>query len=957
MEKEMALRLWERLFPGKTEAYDYASHKIRKDDFQKDESEFAWDVDMIKPRSAGGTYQMENLLPASLTTIALRNGRSSFSIGSLFYEVRRGRRYGQFAIYDTTDKVHPLDLTPSDKTQDPFFNETRMNKSLGRHEQKEQESGEKKIDFDTPLRNTLFKADIEKEKTEEEKEIQEEKQEEALPKEETVAESIPLVEEEKAPVAEESAPVESAETAATEVEAPAMEEAPVPQTTTVQEDAFNEERQRLLSEKEESERLLAEEREKQKELEERIRTLEEKERQVEEELKKAQEESLRKDQDIERMKGESEGIRLSLSTREEKIQKLEAELSDWERRSHEQESEKDQESHEKERLSQEKESLLVRIAALETEKSEQEKKVEELNQRLQSLQRELEAKEQEKASLMTAMAEAEEKAKESATAKDSRIQDLEEEKTMLLSQIEEERKRTAEESQEKEKNRQEEGEKKAALLEEQKAENERLLKDKEQLSEEKESLAKEVEQLRGEISQINEKGMANESLLNEKEKALQELTTQLDGQKEKEVGLVSEKESLQKEVETLQSEKDEKEQLCLLLELGGKKECYLEIKERIQDSGNAFDKENVEKILLANPLFLKPSDKHLYPAPEATTETTEEVETTSMPSFSFQDDERERKAYRYYEELIGEGKLDATDFASREIKERHYRREDSPFGWDYAKFDPNAPEEGNVFVANLKTIAEYSPDGRFYANGHEFRVVEKGGRKVFVSQDTIADPFDFADAISVSQANMTKKMPLVYIYVKVCGVSSSIPERKEVSAFFDIVDRTVKRCAPESFLEMQAHNGSNSDYIFLTFDGNKPNAYKEAFDYAILLNSYRVQFKKRGGMDAIVVLDEVDVPFSLRHYSFERLYSETKDVDLNAIRYDLNLTTVINSTIKRTVHIGPEILDKVPIEKARLKTSRLGMGTFSDLFGFGKSYMECNFVFDLSRKADEAEND
>ena len=96
----------------------------------------------------------------------------------------------------------------------------------------------------------------------------------------------------------------------------------------------------------------------------------------------------------------------------------------------------------------------------------------------------------------------------------------------------------------------------------------------------------------------------------------------------------------------------------------------------------------------------------------------------------FNEDERARRAYGYYEELIGEGKLDASDFASREIKERHYRREDTPFGWDYALFDKNGPDDvSNVFVANLKTISEYTPDGIFRANGHEFGSRKRTGEK------------------------------------------------------------------------------------------------------------------------------------------------------------------------------------------------------------------------------------
>ncbi len=158
------MKVWEELFPGQEEAYDYASHKMRRDDFGNEESDMAWDIDLIKPLSAGGSFALNNLLPASLSTIALRGGKSSFRIGQLLYEVRRGKRYGQFAIYDITDRNAPIDLTPDEGTQDEAFNEARMRRSLGSDGFVSQG---KNVDLSAPLRNSLFGADVEKENEEE----------------------------------------------------------------------------------------------------------------------------------------------------------------------------------------------------------------------------------------------------------------------------------------------------------------------------------------------------------------------------------------------------------------------------------------------------------------------------------------------------------------------------------------------------------------------------------------------------------------------------------------------------------------------------------------------------------------------------------------------------------------------------------------------------------------------
>lgn len=1055
MDKETAFSLWESLFPGQEEAYDYASHKIRKEDFRNGESEYGWDVDMIKPRSAGGTYRNDNLLPACLSTILLRDGKSAFRIGNLLYEVRKGRRYGTFAIYDTTQRDHPIDLTPDEKTQDPLFNEERMARSLGR--KKEERIPAKALDLNAPLRNGLLRADITKEgeeplaeEKEQEKEndvltteektsfvepsFEEKSEEEKVEEEEAVKteETASVVENEE--VAEEqeevSAPIEPEEEKAEEkpIEEETVEEKTVEENVPVIETEEKETIEetvhgKVLEEREEPVFTVPEEKKEDdvaKRLAEQEKILEETRKrgdslkeQLEEKMKelsllkeelatvKVQKEELAGDLEKERkehddlssrllaLEEEKNGLTKTLQEKEESLLKLSESLQGRKEEDGQvlllkQDIEKARaEIRQKDEtiasLSKDKSDFETSLAAKEEEKTRLQEKMAELEKEIlagkndwtaekEKLVADKETAENELAQLRKAKEEDllqnenERKEKDSLLqVKENAIQALEDEKGKLLEEkasankeIERLQTRLQEESQEKEETIHAKMELEGKL-------NASLEKEK-GLTEEKEKADKEIERLQGEIAAINEKGMQNESLMIEKDKNIALLTDEKEENAKKAEDKTREDEekieSLEEEKKRQEEENEKLREKILLCSCHGKEEAYPTIKEKILAEGLEYNKENIEKILYENPDLVQPIDNRIYKAPKPTNAKEEKVELDRRIDFSYKNDERERKAYNYYEKLIGEGKIDATDFASREIKERHYRREDTPFGWDYALFDPNAPEEeGNVFVANLKTIAEYRPGTRFHANGHEFSVVEKNGKKHFVSLDSIADPYDFENALQVSENNLQKKTPLIYIYVKACGVTSTFPERKAVNAFFDLVDRTVKRCAPASFIEMQANSGSNSDYLFLTFDGNRNNAYKEAFDYAILLNSYRTQFKKKGGLNAIIVLDEIEVPFSMRHLSFDRLYSETKDVDLNAIRYDLTLTTVISNTVKRTVHIGPQILDKVPISRDRLNPSRLGSGTFSDLFGFGKSYMECNFVFDLTRKADEENND
>ncbi len=122
--------------------------------------------------------------------------------------------------------------------------------------------------------------------------------------------------------------------------------------------------------------------------------------------------------------------------------------------------------------------------------------------------------------------------------------------------------------------------------------------------------------------------------------------------------------------------------------------------------------------------------------------------------------------------------------------------------------------------------------------------------------------------------------------------------------------------------------------------------------YAILLNSYRKEFYNRGELNAIIVLDKTDALISQRHLTLDKLTSETKDLGLRAIRYDLNQIQVINSTIKRTIHIGPEIISELDVDQTRFVESSLGQGNFAEIFGFNGHYEECHFIYNL-RKKDE----
>ena len=122
MEKEQAFKIWEKIFGDKEVAYDYASHPMKKEDFQKEDSYYSWDIDKKQPY----LVRDDNYIPSSLNTMSFRNGKSTFKVGNNLFEVRKGKVYGTFSIYDITDRNHPLNMDPTEENQDPEFNKKRF---------------------------------------------------------------------------------------------------------------------------------------------------------------------------------------------------------------------------------------------------------------------------------------------------------------------------------------------------------------------------------------------------------------------------------------------------------------------------------------------------------------------------------------------------------------------------------------------------------------------------------------------------------------------------------------------------------------------------------------------------------------------------------------------------------------------------------------------------------------
>ena len=111
MDENKALQLWEEKYGSREYVYDYAAQKIVKEDFEDESSSYSWTIDFIKPLTSGGFNQSSNMMICSALTKKLRQDKSTFRIGNALFEVRKGKKYGTFALYDVTDRNHPLDVS------------------------------------------------------------------------------------------------------------------------------------------------------------------------------------------------------------------------------------------------------------------------------------------------------------------------------------------------------------------------------------------------------------------------------------------------------------------------------------------------------------------------------------------------------------------------------------------------------------------------------------------------------------------------------------------------------------------------------------------------------------------------------------------------------------------------------------------------------------------------------
>ena len=1099
MDKHRALQIFDTYFHGRERVLDFAGQWIERDAFEDENSLYAWTLDLIKPQTMGGIQTDINLIPCALSTKKLRDQKSSFRISNAIFEVRKGKKYNTFALFDVSDHNHPIDVASfgneteeeakrrqarifghekqnSFQLKDPRFLQKELlgdyqlaekkvdDISFSEPKEKEEIIPQEEFDHDTERVDSLLSETQDEVIKEEMKAVDE------IHEETDVEEIQP--DEFKRDVERVDSVFEETQK---EPEVETIEETPI---EVIEENSVSEEELRKEEEKnqalearinelvEELNKLhisLQEEREKNEkaqtlytQLQEESEGLEEEKVQAEEELALRANELNELNEKLSQKEAETQEISQkltiakeslnekenSLSEKDEMIHQLEEKITslqkELEEKQNQQEELTDQENQKQEELS----SLYQQLLSVREELRQNQENYETLKDEKEALSQEKETLLSEKEDIEKEKAEI---SAEKETLSDS-IHTLEEENNNLKNQIDDLTKESEallslqkqmEEINEKHQELENQILEKEEQLQKLQEEYNNLQKEKEEteaedalyadqmealkyenttIKEELEDAKSQLESLRNQNEELNSQKNSNDQTFaklndenHEKEERIKELLTSVEEKENRIVELNTEKETISQEKENLydknmnlsgeysklkdelaevkaqleekiqeheeqleseerdfsllQEKYQENENKLLFLSLGGDLAHFPDLKFYLSDNQLQFTRQSIQQALEEKPSLRLHENKTVYPVNdsfqlEETPIVEEKIEAVEIAreNVSYIDQEREQqiKAFGYWEDKFGEDCEKISDFAGRIISKKEYNNKESEEGWNYALINPDDREFlGNIFIASFHTIRDYSFTEDFTTNGQSFHVRNDGQTYKIESEEFVTDPFDLQETLRITKKNVKKNTSMIYIFLKVIENKANSLDAEAELEFYDLIDRTVRRTCPKSFIEMKTVTG-NHHYAFLTFDGSIEGAYKEAFDYSVLLNSYRHAYsKEKGLLNAYIVLNEVNIPCSYRHLGLEQLVALTKDPELRAIQYEFNISSVISSLISKALHIGPTIMEHLPIDRTTLKSSNIGNGQkYSEIYKFKGQFYLYNYIYSLKRRSE-----
>lgn len=1123
MDKVQALQIWSRCYKDSEYAYDFAAQKMKRDDFEDEKSPYAWTINTILPLKNGGSILPFNLIPCSTITSHIRDDKNSFRIGHGIFEVRKGKKYNTFSLYDVTDRNHPLNLDPTFENQGEEYNKKRWDYLYKNIQESEKqfvlpsiyEIANKIIDENSPStinvrrrveevkEEVVSTSETEPEEVEEETVVEEESDKtpiessdgvilEEVKIDETIedvasddevntpiVDEVEEVEEEKDEISVDEEDTSSKDEAIEELNSQikgrddeisslkeqveskderieklasdikslndqiySLQRENLTSFTSVQENSKvisllkQQLNDKIVLEEKLQEEIALKEKDLEsykcikKDLENRLNEIEETRKKENESLSLSQEkieediikysqeiQSLNKQIDekncqleekekvldsnsieisslkdrIVALTSEIESLNENISEKEAEIASLNADIRSRESMADDKERDNDANIS---LLNEKIEAKEIDIVSLKNQIEglikEKDLKEEESSKRLEDLNIDIETLKKERDELALYLKEKEDKIDElilSLSKKEeeiSSINEREDENTKIaeelnckIASLTKERDDLQKEIEQMDAQEDLESGQVESLQYENDSLSRKIVDLKDQIASldqqlelsnmEKDSLSRNRDELEKEIKGLENTSLAlkaeKESILADKQSIFDRLvekeaqyknlndnhallnSSYLNLQQEKEEELNEKKEQideLNEYIDTLSKEKD-------ILKYGVDPSKLDEIKEYLRD--DIIDDESIKEMLKEHPEY-RSTENHKVE--EISDEALKDSESEDV-SYIEKERVRKGKALSYWSDIYGDDVYQSVDFAGREISLKDYNLDECETSWDYILLDRTDRDySGNVLIANKYSLRDFKYDQPFTSDNKTFKLEKKDGKYQVVSDEYITDPYNLASNLKLVAEKASEKKPLIYIFVKPVQIQREDFNTQAMMEFFSLIDKTAKICCPRSFLEVKTVLGKNP-YAFITFEYVDQLTYKEVIDYAVLLNSYRNEFRKNPDkINAIIVLNQIKVTSSMKHLSFEQLFQYSKDLELKALQFDFNTASIVDSSITRSLHIGPSIVDDLPINHANLKDSNIGKGSnFSEVYKFNKQFYLYNFATKIRTKLEE----
>jgi hypothetical protein len=95
INKNNALKIWERDYGNAITVKDFSGNIMNKKDYGKPNNKHGWNIHHVKPKSLGGTNEKNNLVCTNIITNIAAGNKTTYKINSKIYQIKRGKIVSQ----------------------------------------------------------------------------------------------------------------------------------------------------------------------------------------------------------------------------------------------------------------------------------------------------------------------------------------------------------------------------------------------------------------------------------------------------------------------------------------------------------------------------------------------------------------------------------------------------------------------------------------------------------------------------------------------------------------------------------------------------------------------------------------------------------------------------------------------------------------------------------------------